>query len=166
MTGATVVTRGAREVSLRFDTFPDRVKARLTARIDELTTQLQASVMAAAPFRNGRLRGEITARAYNDKPDRIAGYVSVFAGSDAGEYPKAATLEYGSTKARRVFSKTETFITRRGKVRRVVDRYTKPAMLTARRYLRDPLEEMLPEITAALEEAVAEAVAEDAGVSG
>lgn len=159
----TVTVRGERELALRFDAFPTRAHERIRQRIQALTAELEARVQAATPVRTGRLRGEITERVFSDDPERIAGYVSVFSG-DPREYPKAATLEYGTDKPRRAFEKRSLLDKMMGGRRRIVARLSKPAHIQAYRYLRAPLDAMRPEIEAALDEALAEAAAEN--VSG
>jgi hypothetical protein len=157
-----VVTRGEREVSLRFDTFPGRARKKIEERIGALTARLESRVEAAAPFRTGKLRGEITERDFADNPDRVAGYVSVFAGSDSNEYAKAATLEYGTSKPRRAFQRASGIIDRLGlSKRRIVAKLSKPVRIDAFEYLRRPLEAMRPEIETELNEALAEAAAEN-----
>jgi hypothetical protein len=158
----TVITRGDREISLRFDNFPTRAKQKIEERITLLTEQLKARVQAAAPRRTGALQSEITARIYSNKADRVAGYVSVFAPGQPSEYPKAATLEYGSSKPRRTFEKTSGIAARLGLAqRRIAGRISKPVQIEAFAYLRRPLEQMKPEIELGLNEALAEATAEE-----
>lgn len=160
-----VVTRGEREVSLRFDTFPGRARKRLEERIAALTTQLQSRVEARAPYLTGQLRSEIVERDFADNPNRVAGYVSVWApGAKPDEYAKAAALEYGTNKPRRAFQRTNGIIDRVGKAhRRIVAKLSKPVRMEAFEYLRKPLAEMKPEIEAALNEALAETAAENPG---
>jgi hypothetical protein len=157
-----IVSRGDRELSLRFDTFPTRAHKRLEDKISALTEQLQARVEAASPVLTGLLRSEITPRDFADNVNRVAGYVSVFAHS-SNEYAKAATLEYGSSKPRREFQRTSSGILSRFGLRqqRIVARISKPVDIKAFRYLRGPLEQMRPEIEAGLNEALAEAAAEE-----
>lgn len=151
-----VVTRGEREISLRFDNFPSKLTAKLEQRIRGLTELLEERIEAATPKKTGLLRSEITPKVYlGDTGDRVAGYVSVFAGNLTQEYAKAATLEYGSNKARKLSDRLM------GPRKRLERRLSKPAHFEAFRYLRGPFEEMRPEIEAALDETVAEAAAED-----
>lgn len=157
-----VVTRGEREISARFDTFPSRARQKLEERITALTEQLEARVEAAAPHRTGALRSEITSRVFANQSNRVAGYVSVYAPDRPGEYPKAATLEYGSNKPRRMFERGGGIAARLGlRQRRIANRVSKPARIEAFAYLRGPLDQMRPEIEAGLNEAVAEAAAEE-----
>jgi len=150
--GVGITTKGERELALRFDTFPQRARQKLEERITGLTDALLTRIQAATPYRTGKLRGEEASRVYDDQPERVAGYVSV-----TGEFPKAATLEYGTEKVRKRFSKS---LASRLGGRRLADRVTKPAHIAAFRYLRGPFEEMRPEIEAALTEALAEVAAE------
>ena len=140
-----VVTRGDKEVPLRFDQFPTDIRDSIKAEIDELVAELLARSEKAAPKKTGQLRGELKGRTFVGET-RVAGYVSVYAGNDSNEYIKANTLEYGSKKARRIFKKDVHEVTKRGKKRRAIDRLTRPAVIREFRYLRGPLEEMQPEI--------------------
>jgi hypothetical protein len=149
-----VVTRGDHEISLRFDQFPQELQGKLEERIRALTAELDARVEAATPVKTGLLRSEIKSNVYA-APTRVAGYVSVFAGSLQSEYVKAATLEYGSNKVRQLRDRLNAGH------RRLEGRLSKAAHIEAFRYLRDPFEQMRPEIDAALEAVVAEAAAEE-----
>lgn len=155
-----VVTRGDKEISLRFEQFPGQLKDALKAEIDELVAEALQRSQKAAPKKTGKLRGELKGRTFVGLT-RVAGYVSIYAGGDSNEYVKAATLEYGSKKPRRIFKKDVYETTKRGKKRRVVDRLTRPAVIREFRYLRGPLEEMKTEITRRLQ-AVLEAKVETA----
>jgi len=168
----TVTTRGARELALRFDHFPPQLQGKLEERIGEITTALYGAVSAAAIGRfahpTGLLQSEVRRRVYGDSPDRVAGVVSVFAGGDQNEYAKAATLEYGSKRGRKVAARAGSGAWMRitGSSRRVYARISSPAVIAAYRYLRDPLDEARPEIVAALTEAISEVIAEeDIGVA-
>lgn len=161
----TVIIRGEREISQRFEQFPQELRQALKTRIEALIQELWTRVESVVPHRTGRLASEITSKVYDDSPTRIAGYVSVYAPDDPRrEMPKAGALEYGSSKARKIHDKSGRMETlRNGKRRKIVVGMTKPAHLAARRYLRGPLAEMEPMIRAALEEAVAAAIADASG---
>lgn len=160
MSSANVITRGERELAQRFETFPTRARARLTERITALTKQLEARVEAATPQgKTGRLRSEVSSRVLTDNPNRVAGYVQIYAPDLPSEYAKAATLEYGTNKPRRIFQRGGGLLGRLSR-RRVVARMTRPVRIAPFRFLRGPLEEMRPEIELALDEAIAGAVAE------
>jgi len=157
-----VITRGDKELQLRFETFPARARQKIKERIEEIVSRLEQRSRDAAPYRTGQLRSEITSRVYADNPNRIAGYVSVYAPTaKKGEYAKAATLEYGSDAVRRVFERGASLMDRLGRPkRRVIGRMSKAAHIEAYAYLRNPLEQMRPEVEASLGEALAEATAE------
>lgn len=156
----TVETTGGRELALRFDTFPARAHAKLVDRITSLTDRLKARVEAATPFKTGKLRTEITSAVYADKPDRVAGYVEVYAPGAPGEYPKAATLEYGSDKPRRRADSGGIFRRLGAGQKRIESRLTKAVHIEAYRYLRGPFAEMTDEVYSELNAALAEAAAE------
>jgi hypothetical protein len=154
-----VITRGEREVSDRFETFPAWARERLEGRIRKIVDTLQARSEAAAPLgKTGKLRSEVRKRVFADQPTRIAGYVDIFAGSDAAQYPKAATLEYGTNRPRKIFERAANgalVLGHRGrKTFRIVRRLTKPVHIRAFRYLRQPLQDMRAEIEAQLDEAI------------
>lgn len=154
----SVTTKGERELALRFETFPSRVHDRLRERIGSLIDRLEARVEERAPYRTGELKSEIKGRVFADMRDRVAGYVDVFAGSgDENAYAKAASLEYGVTKARE--PRAGAILGRLGK-RRAELRLAGVVHIPAFRYLRDPLSEMRGEIDAELLAALNETVAE------
>jgi hypothetical protein len=161
-----VITRGDKELALRFEQFPRVAHAKLAERMQNIVDGLQARARAAAPHKTGKLQSEITGRVFSDMPDRVAGYVTVFTpdpGPPGNEYAKAATLEYGTDKPRRVMGAAR-FSARLGRFaqRRLVARVSKPAHISAFRYLRGPLEDMREEIDAELAAAIAEATQEGA----
>lgn len=156
----TVETTGDRELALRFDTFPARAREKLVDRITALTERLKARVEAATPYKTGKLRGEITSVVYGDQPDRVAGYVEVYAPGAPGEYPKAATLEYGSDKPRRRSDSGGIFRRLGAGQKRIESRLTNTVHIEAYRYLRGPFADMNDEVYSELNAALAEAAAE------
>lgn len=152
----TVITRGEREISDRFESFPVFAQQKLTERIGALTEQLWEGVESAVPHRTGRLASEIASRLYS-KPQRIAGYVSVYAPGASGEYPKAGALEYGWWAAPHP---SGVMMRLAGSNRRAKARIAGATRVAARRYLRGPLAAMRPEVVVALDEVMAEAIAE------
>ncbi len=144
----TVVVKGEREVIQRFDTFPQFARTKLEQKIRSLMETLESRVQAAAPRLTGQLRSEIGNKVYADNPNRIAGYVGVYA-RESREYAKAATLEYGSDAVRRRFAAANN---------RLIERATRPVHIEEFRYLRSPFEQMIPEIEAGLAQALQEAV--------
>jgi hypothetical protein len=159
----SVITRGDRELGLRFEKFPTQAHAKLEEHMRKLVDALQARVEAAAPRgKTGRLKTEIKGRVFADSPSRVAGYVEVYAPGVPGEYAKAATLEYGTDKPRRVFERTGGLLARVGAGRRrIVARVSKPVHIRAFRYLRGSIEGMRPEVEAELALALAEAAGEN-----
>jgi hypothetical protein len=161
MGGITLTTRGERELALRFEKFPAAAHKKLEARINALVERLTERAQEAAPELTGRLRTEIKGRVYADNPERVAGYVQVVAPGVAGEYAKAATLEFGSDKARRIAERGGGIFARlTGGHRRLTARFSKPVQIRAYRYLRGPLEEIRPEVEAELAAALNEAAGE------
>ena len=159
----TITETGARQISKRLDEFPQELHDRLAERIRPVIDELWTRVEQRVPHRTGRLASEITKRVFADARYRVAGYVSVYT-DDPGpynEYAKAATVEYGSSRPRAVKDLEHGVMTRlRGSSRRIKARMSKPVDIAARRYLRGPLDEMRPAITAMIEQAISEAVAE------
>ncbi len=160
---ATVVIKGARAIELRFGEFPAKAHQMIEQRITALTDVLQARIEAAAPVKTGRLRSEIKGRIYADQANRVAGYVSVYSPEGgSNEYAKAATLEYGTNKPRRAFSRLNKIEALLGQSkRRIIGKMSKPVHIQAFAYLRGPLEQMRPEIEAALNDAIAATVTEE-----
>jgi len=154
-----LITRGGLELGLRFEQFPEALRARLEQRIGDLTEELESRVQSATPYLTGRLRSEIAERVYADVADRIAGYVSVVA-DEHSEYPKAATREYGTNLPRRIKDHGGVFRRLNRGQKYVESHLTKPVHILARRYLRDPFEAMRPEIESALDETIGQAAAE------
>jgi hypothetical protein len=158
----TIIT-GDRELDLRFQRLPAAVHARLENRMSTLVDELKARAQSAAPRRTGRLQGEIVGRVYADSPTRVAGYVQVYAPGAPNEYPKAATLEYGSNKPRRIVERAQSGILarlRRSR-QRLLARTSSPVHIRAYRYLRGSIEGMRSEIASGLADAVTEAVNEE-----
>src|SRR5690242_13577707 len=162
-----ITMSGAREISRRLEDFPESLHDKLASRIRTVIEELWVRVEGVVPHRTGRLASEIAERVFSDAKYRVAGYVSVYA-DDPGpaphnEYAKAATLEYGSDRPRAIKSEHGVMTRLRGSSRRIKARMSKPVDIAARRYLRGPLDEMRPQITAMMEEAIAEAVAQANG---
>lgn len=153
----TSTVTGERSIELWLDSLPLEVHNALEVRLGELGENLRARVEAAAPRKTGRLKTEFTMRLYSEER-RIAAYVSVYAPGLDAEYPKAATLEYGTDRPRHA---VERIVDSMGKShRRILDRISKPVHIEARRYLRGPFAEMLPDVQADLAAVVSEVAAE------
>jgi hypothetical protein len=159
----TVETSGGRELALRFETFPARARAKLLERVTILTDRLHGRVDAAMgrfAHPTGKLQSEITSRVYADNPDRVAGYVEVYAPGASGEYAKAATLEYGTDKPRRLRDSGGIFRRLNAGQKRIQSRLTNAVHIEAFRYLRGPFADLEDEMYAELNAALAEAAQE------
>ena len=162
MATINVALTGEREVALRLERFPAELHTRLVQAVRELTDELYARIIDTEPFKTGKLKSETLEREFSDNPDRIAGYVSIYAPGDPDEYAKAATLEYGTDKPRKVPDRAHGFLMRlNGSHRRIAARLSsQPVHIEARRYLRGPLAAMRSAVEARLEQAIAAAVGE------
>lgn len=157
----SVTVTGDRELTLRFERFPVELRSRLAAAVRELTEELYGRVLDTEPFKTGKLRAETVERVFEDTPERLAGYVSIYAPGNADEYAKAATLEYGTDKPRKVPDRAHGFMTRlNGSHRRILARFSKPVHIEAHRFLRGPLAAMRGEVEARLNAAIAQAAGE------
>lgn len=156
MSGVTVTTQGDKELAIRFEKFPTELHAALFARIQVLTATLEARVQAATPHLSGTLQSEETERTFGDVATRVAGYVGVYAPNDpTKEYPKAATLEYGTDRPRRAFKKgfgLRAGLTAHRKL--IVGKLSKPVHIEAKRFLRASLESMRSDILAAFDDVI------------
>lgn len=162
---------GAREVAAHLETLPPAFRKRLKPRITVIAEALQANVVESIPARKSRrwssslppLAQFITERTFDDRPGRIAAYVSVYAPGQGGEYPKAATLEYGRKTARND-AITGHRLARKAalKAERLRDRASVAVNLQAYEYLRGPLSRMRDDFLVAVDETVVEMTAENA----
>jgi len=146
---------GARQAGLRFDEFPQQLYDDLSAEIDALGHELYKRIVAALPDKHatGRLASQIKFVLYTD-PNSIKGRISL-GSSDANDFKKTATLEYGSQgkvitlhrrfslidKFARMFSRSD---------KRLKENWTRPTNVPAFRFERDPTAELQPEILARL----------------
>ncbi len=159
----SVITRGDKELTLRFDQFPAHAHAKLEARMHKIVDELTARAQAAAPKRTGRLKTEIKGRVFADSPTRIAGYVEVYApGVPGNEYAKAATLEYGSDKPRKIAERASGGVLARfhRNHERIAAKASRPVHIREYRYQRGSIEELRPEVEAELAAGLAEATQE------
>lgn len=152
---ATVTTSGALSIDTRLEEMPTRLHDKLRDRFIPLTRDLQARVQARAPYRTGKLRRELEQRVFADRPNRVAGYVEVWAPGQPKEYPKAATMEYGTHKARRIRERVA------GSKARILKRITRVIDIPAFQYLRGGLADMQGATLAAVNEVVEETIAEE-----
>lgn len=161
---------GERVLLAKYSEIPARTRRILRRRIRTLAVTLQEAVRGAIPIRQSprwpsslpALAQFIASKVYADNPNRVAGYVSVYAPSTPAEYAKAATLEYGSNRSRAVQDlKHGVWRRLRGSRRRLKSRLGKPAHIRAYRYLRGPLGNIRAEAISALEEGIAEMIAQE-----
>jgi hypothetical protein len=152
-----------RQTMVRLKGLPIAVRAKLLPTIRELTKTLLGRVRAAEPERTGTLR-RATQSSVSQGRDFIRGRVSVLprpgkqarnvvAAAAALEYGVNATFSVRSHRARlsHVFGRrvNNRFI--------IVDAYKRKVRTPPRRFLRDSLAAMRPQVTAAIERAIAEA---------
>lgn len=153
-----VEVKGAASLSVKFDEFPKEAHDAIARRFRGLVDRMESRAEEIVPKLTRRLMGEIVGRTFADNPDRVAGYVSVFDESENdpkhNEYAKAATLEYGTSKVRQLEERMNLF---GKKIHRKA--MSKPVRIIAHRYLRDPLEEIEPEVMTEVEAALAETIA-------
>lgn len=149
--------KGAASLAVKFDQFPREAHDNITRRFVGLIDRMETLSTRLVPKLMRRLMGEITGRVFSDSPDRVAGYLNVF---DIGvsdpkhnEYAKAATLEYGTSKVRQLEERANLF-NKRIKVRAMA----RPVRIIPHRYLRDPFEEVSPQVYSEIEAALQETI--------
>ena len=152
-----VTITGAREAGVKFERFPEEAHDKIAERIHGLTDRLYERILDAEPFKTGKLKSETVEREFDDNGHRIAGYVSIFAPSDVAEYAKAATLEYGTDKPRKVADRGGLLLRITGSSRRIHARLSKPVHIAAMRFLRGPLAEMADGVETEIEAALSDA---------
>lgn len=158
MDGFRVDITGARQAGVRFDQIPDELYAALQTEIESLTERLFALIEEATPKRTGKLKASERIRIFADK-QHIKGEVSI-----AGDFAKAAALEYGAHRATRVRAHAmrldHVWANRLdAPISALVDAYTRTPNIEAVRFERGPLAAMQGEIIAGLEAAIDKASA-------
>lgn len=163
-----VYITGAREMGLRFERFPETLRADLVPVIGELTAETLAMVEALLPNRTGRLRGEMS-MAVHDLPDAVTGVVGLPPGLGSGPdsvYAAAGALEYGAhgdytVKAHAM--RLDHLWARATGLPMTVDvpEHSRRLDLEARRFMRGPALAMRGRVFARLEDVVDRTVAED-----
>ena len=82
---------GDRKVALRFEKFPERLRAAFVEPIQYLTRRLAGKVRQRAPRgKKGELPGLVIEQFFND-PDQVSGRVTF-----SDQYAKVGALEYGA----------------------------------------------------------------------
>jgi hypothetical protein len=155
---------GERAVNLRFEQFPAFAHDRLKSALERIKGRLLAAVLADEPDKTGALRAQTGGKVY-DHGDRIAAVVGVRA-KDKNEARKAASLEYGSTKvpfAVKAHKASLDHLWSRAiaPISVNVPDHQRAANVTARRFLRGPIDairsEAIGELRAALDQALQDA---------
>ncbi|HLY04268.1 MAG TPA: hypothetical protein VKR31_00825 [Rhizomicrobium sp.] len=155
-----VIVTGDREIADKFDRWPSRFASVLFERITGLTDELYARIEGAVPRRTGRLAGEIVEKV-RETDTSITGSVSVSA-----EFAKAGALEYGGTgkpfRVRAHEMRLSHLWARATAVPMMVSvpEHSRVLDISARRFMRGPLESMRSEVTDQLQQAVDEAGSE------
>ena len=155
---------GDKRAVLRFERFPDAAHDRLLATLQSLEKRLEQAVLAAEPEKSGELKSLTGGRVY-DHGDRIAAVVGVRV-TNANQARKAAALEYGSrgtsitvsahtAKLAHLWSRAISPISVN------VPSFNRTPTITAKRFLRGPIQALhataLAEMRAALDAAVEDA---------
>lgn len=158
MIPVTVEIKGERQLFAHLESLPAEVEERLTPTIASLTRQLLMRVHAAEPFRTGALRA--STRSFLDaQPGSVRGKVRVLMSPTGSRRGKglsvhnvaAAALEYGvhsrfEVRAHRmrlshVFKRPHAGFV-------IVNAYYRRVNIKARRFLRDPFEQIRPQAEA------------------
>ena len=148
---------GDRAVALKFEEFPVEARQRLYDRVVALTQELQGRIVAAEPFRTGKLRSETELSSVNAE-DHVSATVRI-----AGEFGKAGALEYGAhgtaqvsahqARLTHVFARATEMIVE-------VEAHARHVNIAEHRFLRGPLAGMEGEILTQLEDALDQAASE------
>lgn len=159
MSSIRIDIKGAQKVGLRFEQFPDDLRANLLSEIDDMSQQLFGMVQAVTPEATGRLRSQEGVKVFDDK-DKISGKVYVLA-ENAQDAIKAADLEYGSTGKSVDVKQHEMSLDHifdkmlANPMMVTVPTYARTPNVAAHRFERGPLETMQPEIITRLNAVVA-----------
>ena len=145
-----------RVAGIRFDEFPEEMRARLVAAITDLTGELYDRIEAAVPRRSGQLASEI--HQFVDVGDtRITGRVKVIT-KDRNALLKAIAEEYGAHGLVRVRAHHQRVSTVFGRtiapIEATMAAYERHANIEQRAYERGPLDEMRGEISERLQAAI------------
>lgn len=154
---------GARQAGIRFDEFPDELRAELTAEVHALSIELFAAVEALTPEATGLLRSEERLRLFTDQ-NRITGYIDIAGAKGSQDFAKAAALEYGAHRPGKVsahsMSLDHYWSLKLSEPERVlVAAFTRTPNIEEHAFERGPLAAMRPEIIARLNAVVARASA-------
>ena len=155
---ATITSAG-----VRFDQFPNQLRADLIVTINELAQEAMALAAARVPRRTGRLASELQIVNRNE-PDVVSSTVNFDLGAESSDFAKAGALEYGST-GKRFSIKTYT---RGGDTvfgrlvepyEAIVKAYDRAGNIVERAFMRPILAEMQPRALAAINAVAERAIA-------
>jgi hypothetical protein len=154
----------ARQVGLRFDTFPDALYEDLKTEINALSIELYARIQAATPNRTGALRAAERLRIFADQ-SRITGYVDIAGAKGSQLFAKASALEYGAHRSTKVKAHSMGLDHHWSKKldqpqEVLVKAYSRTPNIQEVAFERGPLATMQPEVAARLNAVVAKATAE------
>ncbi|MGH6967572.1 MAG: hypothetical protein ACREEN_00510 [Stellaceae bacterium] len=141
-----------RSVSVKFDVFPEELRSAFLERITAITAELYTRVETGEPSLTGKLRS-LTRMVIENTKNRVAGRVQV-----SGDYGKAGALEYGSTRSVQVrahsVQRDQVFGRLVEPTAVMIQAHSRQLNITARRYLRGPLEDLRPGIVDQLQAAL------------
>jgi hypothetical protein len=161
--GIGVFITGDREIAQKFDEFPQQVRGQLRAVIAEKIEELAGRERALVPVKTGRLRSQIRSRVI-EKPEAIIGQVYFDGAKGSQDFAKAGALEYGgsgkSFKVRGHEAQLGHVFGRAAQLRVQIAAHTRVLNISAKRFVRDPVEAMKADIEAALAGAVEQASGE------
>lgn len=148
-----VIVTGDRDVSLKFDEFPQDLHDALLSRIGTLTDRLAGAVRSGVHARTGKLRGSISEAVYDDQPRKITGRVFV-----DEDYAKAGAIEYGAHGRAKVSAHEALLGHAWGKklsspVEVMVSAHGRQMNVVAQRFLRGPLASLSGDIASELQDA-------------
>lgn len=152
-----VEIQGVLKATLRFEQFPEAMRAELLKAIEKLTKFLAAKIRATAP---GTIKSLVITQLFND-PDQVAGRVTV-----SGDFGKVGALEWGAPgrKAKKTVREHQAKLDHAwgNKLARpitvMIARHNRTLHLEARRFLRGPLASSQGLIEDVLHQAVVDVV--------
>lgn len=157
------VITGDTAIEASFAKWPEEIRASLCKRIEALTQELYARVVASAPERTGDLKNEFMFKVY-DNTDSVKGVVTLEGKLDPKEYAKAAALEYGAHRTAKVKKYRRTISEAFGRsispMRIQVKNYSRQPNIQEYAFLRGGLASMEAEAVAELNAAINEIIKE------
>lgn len=172
MADSGITITGAREIALKLEALPDRLRERATAHMETAMSRLEAAVRGAMPGDRAASRrtGHLSAglrHFVSNFPERVVGYVGFPKGvfPNKADYGAIAALEYGAhgrTEVRAHSARLDHIFARFvGPLTVMIAEHSRQVNIAERRFLRDPFAEQLPAIEAEMRLALDEAAAEE-----